>query len=77
MAELPKVGERYCHYKGNEYEIIAIAHHSETLEELVIYKALYESEDFPYGTIWARPLAMFLEEVEVNGRRQLRFEKIS
>jgi GNAT superfamily N-acetyltransferase len=60
---------KYRHYKGNLYEVIDIARHSETLEDMVIYKALYHD----FG-IWVRPLKMFLEDVEVNGRIQKRFE---
>ena len=62
---------KYRHYKGKEYEVIGIARHSETLEELVVYKALYDSE-FGKGAIWARPKKMFLEKV--NGVP--RFKKI-
>ncbi len=63
---------KYRHYKGNEYEVIGIAKHSETLEELVVYKARYGNYD-----LWIRPLKMFLEEVEVDGVKRPRFEKIS
>ncbi len=59
---------KYRHYKSSEkiYEVIGIAKHSETLEEMVIYKALYESAEFPYGQIWARPKQNFLEKVPKN-----------
>lgn len=67
----------YKHYKGNLYEVIGIAHHSETLEELVVYKALYDTPDFGYGAIWVRPLAMFNETIVVDGREVKRFEKVS
>lgn len=49
---------RYRHYKGNEYEVIGIARHSETLESMVIYRALYGD-----GDLWARPAAMWDETV--------------
>jgi len=62
---------KYSHYKGNEYEVIGVARHSETLEDLVVYKALYGNYD-----LWVRPLNMFLEEVEVNGKKVKRFEYI-
>jgi len=65
----------YKHYKGNLYEVIGIAHHSETLEELVVYKALYDTPDFGYGAIWVRPLAMFNETIVFDGREVNRFEK--
>jgi hypothetical protein len=65
----------YKHYKGNLYEVIGIAHHSETLEELVVYKALYDTPDFGYGAIWVRPLAMFNETIVVDGREVNRFDK--
>lgn len=61
---------KYQHYKGNYYEVIGTAKHSETLEEMVIYKALYGEEQ-----LWARPLKIFLEEVEVNGKKIPRFKK--
>jgi hypothetical protein len=73
MSEL-KLG-KYQHYKGKFYEVIGIAKHSETLEELVVYKALYKSE-FGENTLWIRPLLMFLEEVEINGGKIPRFKFI-
>ena len=63
----------YKHYKGNLYEVIGIARHSETLEELVVYKATYQEEG---KNIWVRPLAMFLETVVIDGVERKRFEKI-
>ena len=65
-------GSLYEHYKGNRYKIIAVARHSETLEELVVYQALYGD----YG-VWVRPLAMFLEEILIDGRLQPRFKLLS
>lgn len=62
---------KYRHYKGNEYEVLAIGKHSETLEDLVIYRALYGEHG-----IWARPLSMWNEIVEVEGVKMHRFEKI-
>jgi hypothetical protein len=64
----PRFG-RYRHYKGNEYEVIAIARHSETEEEMVVYRQLYGDR-----SLWVRPLAMFLEEVSVDGRKVPRFQ---
>jgi hypothetical protein len=60
---------RYRHYKGNDYLVIGVARHSETEEELVVYR-----QDYGDRGLWVRPLAMFQEEVEINGRRIPRFE---
>lgn len=62
---------RYKHYKGNEYQVIGTAKHSETLEDLVVYESLYENK---LSRLWVRPLAMFLEDVEVDGKKVPRFE---
>jgi superfamily II DNA or RNA helicase len=62
---------KYVHFKGNEYEVIGIAAHSETEEELVVYRALYGE-----GGLWVRPVAMWDEAVEHNGRRVKRFTHI-
>ena len=62
---------KYKHYKGKEYEVIGIARHSETLEELVVYRALYQNEG---ENLWVRPMKMFLEEVEIEGKKMPRFE---
>jgi len=58
----------YEHYKGNRYEVLGVARHSETLEEMVVYRALYGEHD-----LWLRPLSMFLEDVEVDGKNMPRF----
>lgn len=60
----------YRHYKGNLYEVIGSVRHSETLEELILYKALYKSEG---ENLWVRPVKMFNEQVEVEGKKVLRF----
>jgi hypothetical protein len=60
---------RYRHYKGNSYEVIGIAFHSETEEEMVVYRKLYGD-----GSLWVRPLGMFVEDVLVDGRSVPRFE---
>jgi len=62
----------YRHYKGNLYQVIGIARHSETLELCVVYQALYGE----YG-LWVRPFAMFTEEVVVNNCRMPRFAFIA
>jgi len=66
-----KIGGRYKHYKGTMYRVTALARHSETLEELVVYRSLYGSGDY-----WVRPKDIFLEQVEVDGVKQARFELI-
>jgi cyclomaltodextrinase / maltogenic alpha-amylase / neopullulanase len=62
---------KYKHYKGKHYEVIGVARHSETLEELVVYKALYQTEG---KNLWVRPLKIFLEEIEIDGKKMKRFE---
>jgi len=62
---------KYRHYKGKEYEVIGLAKHSETLEDLVVYKALYDD-----GQMWARPVEMFEARVMVEGAEVPRFEFI-
>lgn len=69
-----KKGE-YRHYKGKDYEVLDTALHSETLEKMVIYKALYKTE-INKNSLWVRPLKMFEEEVEVNGQTVPRFRYI-
>lgn len=61
----------YRHYKGLEYEVIDVATHSETLDKLVVYRTLYGDFD-----LWVRPLAMFTEQVMVDGVLQARFAYI-
>ena len=63
----------YKHYKGNIYEVIGIATHSETLEKMVVYKATYQTEG---ENLWVRPLAMFNETIIHNGESVKRFLKI-
>ncbi len=63
----------YKHYKGNIYEVIGIAKHSETLEEMVVYKATYQADG---ENLWVRPKKMFLESIEVNELITKRFTKI-
>ena len=60
---------RYRHYKGKEYQVMGVAEHSETGEDLVVYRKLYD-----YYSMWVRPIGMFLEEVEVDGKKMHRFE---
>ncbi len=62
---------KYKHFKGGEYKVLGVAKHSETLEDFVVYKALYGKKD-----LWIRPLKMFLEKTIVNGKKINRFKKI-
>ena len=62
---------RYRHFKGNEYEVLFIAKHSETLEPMVVYRALYGE-----GGVWVRPLSMWNETVPHDGNKQTRFSFI-
>lgn len=62
---------KYKHFKGNEYEVIGIANHSETMEEMVVYRALYGEQG-----LWVRPASMWNETVERDGRTYQRFTYI-
>lgn len=62
----------YEHYKGNRYEVIGVALHSETLEPMVVYRPLYETK----ASLWVRPYAMFVGTVEVDGTTKPRFQII-
>ncbi|MHC1719991.1 MAG: DUF1653 domain-containing protein [Clostridiaceae bacterium] len=65
-----KTGKKYRHFKGRDYLLLHLAKHSETHEDLVVYQALYGDRG-----IWVRPLAMFLETVEVDGKLINRFQE--
>ena len=65
----------YEHFKGKRYEVLGVARHSETLEPMVMYKALYKG-DFPEGSLWVRPLAMFVESVLADGKLVPRFRRL-
>lgn len=62
---------KYCHFKGNEYELIGVARHSETLEPMVVYRALYGN-----GELWVRPAAMWTEQVQREDYSGPRFRYI-
>lgn len=65
---------RYRHYKGNSYEVIGVARHSENPEQqLVVYRALYNSDEFGPNALWVRPANMFVENVEIDGEIKPRF----
>ena len=63
---------RYRHYKGNDYEVLGVARHSEDESELVVYRTLYGDH-----SLWVRPLAMFVEEVELDGKKVPRFAYVN
>lgn len=62
---------KYRHFKGKEYELIGLATHSETMEPMVVYRALYGE-----GGLWVRPAAMWTEQIERDGYRGPRFQYI-
>ena len=63
---------RYRHYKGKDYIVLGVARHSETEEELVVYRT-----DYGDRSLWVRPLAMFQETVEIDGHLRPRFQYVS
>lgn len=75
MRNIPKEGEIYRHFKGNEYQIITVAEHSEDESQMVVYKAMYGE-----GKCYVRPLDMFMEEVDrekyPDAPQKYRFEKM-
>lgn len=64
---------KYKHYKGQAYEVLWVAKHSETLEDLVVYRALYDSQDLGNNALRVRPQKMFLENILVDGKEVKRF----
>ena len=70
MSEFKK--GKYRHFKGNLYEVVDLVHHSETQEPLVLHRALYGDRG-----LWVRPLEMFFETIEREGKTLLRFEPVS
>ena len=72
-----KIGGKYKHFKGNYYEVIGVARHSEDVtQEFVVYRALYNSSEFGPNQIWVRPKEMFLEKVTKDGKTFCRFEEV-
>ena len=67
---------KYQHYKGKFYEVIGVAHHSETLEELVIYRALYNHGIYGKNPLWVRPKSMFFDTVVINWKEIKRFSPV-
>ena len=66
----------YKHFKGRVYQVIEVGKHSETGEEMVVYKGLYDSPA-GYGAVWIRPVTMFVETIERDGKTMRRFAPIS
>ncbi len=64
---------RYRHFKGKEYEVLGVARHSETLEKLIVYRALYDSGEFGPNALWLSPKEMFLGVVKRDGKKMPRF----
>ncbi|MDX1919101.1 MAG: DUF1653 domain-containing protein [Candidatus Caenarcaniphilales bacterium] len=75
LYKLLKLG-KYQHYKGQFYEVIGEATHTETREELALYKMLYETKDYEFGSLWVRPKNMFLETVVYKGKEVPRFKYV-
>ena len=76
MSDLPPLPAEpkpglYRHYKGNDYRVVGLARHSETLEPMAVYEALYDE-----GVLWVRPAGMFMETVEIDGERLKRFTRV-
>ncbi len=70
MEQVPS--GRYRHYKGRDYLVLGVARHSETEELLVVYRQLYGEQ-----SLWVRPVAMFLEQVDAGGQRVPRFARVA
>ena len=70
-----KIKGIYQHYKGNVYQVVDVVRDSETVEEMVLYKPLYKSEQFK-NQMWVRPLKMFMETIEIEGKDIPRFKLI-
>jgi hypothetical protein len=71
-----EIGKRYRHYKGKEYIVLNITRHTETLEEMVVYQAQYDTSDFGSKPVWVRPRDMFEESIVMEGARTDRFTPI-
>jgi len=73
LVQQIKIGGIYQHYRGDKYKVLAVSRHSEDLSWYVVYETLYDN---PVSKTWHRPLAMFLEETDVNGVRMPRFKLV-
>lgn len=67
----------YEHYSGKRYRVLFVGNHSETLEKVVIYQALYDDPTFGPNAVWARPYSMFIETVIIEGKKLSRFTLIA
>jgi hypothetical protein len=77
LAPLPETPPgRYRHHKGGEYEVLGVVRHSETLEPMVLYRALH-GEGSAEGGLWVRPHAMFFGPVEIDGQALPRFARVA
>lgn len=74
LMEVP-VDALFQHYKGKRYKILAVGRHSEDLELYVVYEGQYHCESFGDKPVWVRPLKMFLETIEWNGKQVPRFTR--
>lgn len=73
-----EVGKKYRHYKGNCYQVIAVARDSENpRKELVVYKALYDSPEFGKNQVWVRSKEEFLAKITKDGKTFFRFEEVN
>ncbi len=66
----------YRHYKGNLYEVLGIGRDADSHDDVVIYRALYDSEEFGNNAFWSRSLSVFAEKVEYEGKLVPRFERV-
>ena len=74
--ERPKIGAIYKHFKGHLIEVLMIVRHTETEEEMVVYRELSVNKDYGKNSLWVRPLKMFLETIERDGKKFPRFELV-
>lgn len=74
LPDLPKLDKgEYAHYRGDHYEVLGVAYHTETLEPMVVYRPLYDTK----AELFVRPFDMFTEQVIVSGEMKPRFAKVN
>jgi hypothetical protein len=77
LAEMVQIGALFQHYKGKKYKVLSVARNSEKEEELcVVYQGQYTCDTFGDKPIWVRPVKVFLETIEFQGKKVPRFKKI-